>query len=53
MKPVKPMMTALPRNMRMKPMPEIIVNRAQFLTIRKKVAMAARQKNLSVSTTWM
>jgi hypothetical protein len=47
--PERMMIRALPTNMRIAPMPEMIENRAAFLTIRKKVLRAAGQKDLLVS----
>lgn len=44
-------MTALPKNISINPIPDITVNRKQFLTIRKNAAAHDAQKCLSVSTT--
>ena len=45
------MMTALPKNIRMKPMPEMMDKRRQLRTMRKKALAQEEQKCLSVRTT--
>lgn len=51
MSPEEDIMTALPKNMRMKLIPEIIENLRQFLTIKKNALAHDEQKYLSVRTT--
>ena len=51
MSPDAEMITALPKNINMKPMPDIIVNLKQFLTMRKNAEAQDAQKCLSVRTT--
>jgi hypothetical protein len=47
--PERIIMIALPMNINIDPIPEIIVNLATFLTIKQKVAQAAGQKLLLVN----
>ena len=45
------MIRALPTNIRIAPIPEMIPNLAQFLTIKKKAAFADEQKLVDLSAT--
>lgn len=53
MSPDAEITTALPKNIKMNPIPEMIVNLKQFLTIKKNADKQEEQKCLSVKITCM